>query len=82
MAEQSISPDLLEFLRCPEAVHYTDKGDDPGRLELVRDGNWLYCADSEYKYPIVDGIPKMLIDEGQKWKDTPVDELPVPPPSE
>jgi hypothetical protein len=22
----------------------------------------------------------MLIDEGQKWKDTPEDDLPVPPP--
>ena len=29
--ENAISPELLEILRCPEAVHYTDRGDDPGR---------------------------------------------------
>lgn len=80
MAE-TVSAELLEILRCPEAVHYTDKGDDPGRLELVKDGNWLVSEDSGYKYPIRQGIPVMLIDEGKKWKDTAVDDLPVPPPS-
>jgi len=82
MAEKQIAPEMLEILRCPEAVHYTDKGDDPGKLELVRDGNWLACADSGYKYPIREGIPVMLIDEGKKWKDTAVEDLPVPPPAE
>jgi hypothetical protein len=76
-----IDPKLMELLRCPVAVHYKDKGDDPGRLELVR-GSWLVCADSGYKYPIRDGLPVMLVDEGAKWKDTPVDNLPVPPPNE
>jgi uncharacterized protein YbaR (Trm112 family) len=33
------------------------------------------------KYPIRDGIPVMLIDEGMKWRNTAVAELPVPPPS-
>ena len=74
-----ISPDLLEILRCPLAVHWKDKGDDPGRLRLVHNC-WLVCDDSGYKYPIVDGIPVMLIEEGEKWKDTPEDQLPVPPP--
>ena len=82
MADQTISPDLLDILRCPEAVHYTDKGADPGTLELVRDNYWLVCADSGYKYPIRDGIPVMLIDEGKKWKDTDINNLPVPPPAE
>jgi hypothetical protein len=77
----AISPELLEILRCPEAVQYTDKGDDPGRLELVRD-SWLVCADSGYKYPIRDGIPVMLIDVGKKYKDVAVEDLPVPPPDE
>lgn len=77
----AIPQEFLEMLRCPEAVHYKDKGDDPGRLELVKDC-WLVCADSGYKYPIRDGIPIMLIDVGKKWKDTPVDALPVPPPAE
>ncbi|MBK8479956.1 MAG: Trm112 family protein [Proteobacteria bacterium] len=85
MAEQStdapVDAALLEILRCPVAVHYTDKGDDPGRLELVH-GCWLVCADSGMKYPICDGIPIMLVEEGQKWQTTAVAELPVPPPSE
>jgi uncharacterized protein len=77
----SIPKEFLDMLRCPEAVHYKDKGADPGRLELVKE-TWLVCADSGYKYPIRDGIPIMLIDEGKKWKDTAVDALPVPPPAE
>ena len=76
-----ISPQLMEILRCPVAVHSTEHGEDPGRLELVH-GCWLVCADSGFKYPIRDGIPVMLVDEGEKWKDTAVDELPVPPPPE
>ncbi|MCX7717315.1 MAG: hypothetical protein N2111_02785 [Candidatus Sumerlaeaceae bacterium] len=75
----TISPELMEILRCPVAVHYTDKGDDPGRLRLVK-GCWLVCDDSGYKYPIRDGIPEMLPETGEKWKDTPEDQLPVPPP--
>ena len=76
-----ISPDLLEILRCPVAVHMKDKGDDPGRLTLIK-GCWLVCEDSGLKYPVRDGIPVMLVDEGERWKETPVEELPVPPPAE
>ena len=76
-----INPQLLEILRCPVAVHYKDKGDDPGQLRLVKD-TWLVCDDSGYKYPIRDGIPVMLVDEGEKWKDTAEADLPVPPPAE
>lgn len=71
--------DLLEILRCPVGVRMEDKGDDPGKLELVK-GCWLVCQDSGYKYPIREGIPVMLVDEGARWKDTSPDELPVPPP--
>lgn len=74
-----IDPELLAILRCPVAVHDKDKGDDPGRLRLVKD-TWLVCDDSGYKYPIRNGIPVMLVDEGEKWKDTPEADLPVPPP--
>lgn len=72
--------ELLDILRCPEAVHYTDKGEDPGKLTLVKDC-WLVSIDSGNKYPIVDGIPVMLVEEGQKWRDTAVENLPVPPPT-
>lgn len=75
-----ISAELLEILRCPVAVHYKDRGSDPGRLELVHNC-WLVCADSGLKYPIRDGIPVMLVEEGEKWKNTPVEALPVPPPA-
>ena len=63
--ETPVDPALLEILRCPVAVHYTDKGNDPGRLELVH-GCWLVCADSGLKYPIRDGIPIMLPEEARK----------------
>lgn len=81
-----IDAELLEILRCPLAVQEKEKyGDDPGRLRLVHNC-WLVCDDSGLKYPILEispnqkGIPVMLIEEGEKWKDTPEDELPVPPP--
>ncbi|HLV01759.1 MAG TPA: Trm112 family protein [Acidobacteriota bacterium] len=79
--ELPISPELLEILRCPVAVHYTDRGQDPGRLRLVHNC-WLVSDDSGLKYPIRDGIPVMLVEEGEKWKDVPEDQLPVPPPPE
>lgn len=75
-----ISQELFEILRCPLAVQDKDKyGDDPGRLRLVKN-SWLVSDDSGLKYPIREGIPVMLIEEGQKWADTPDEELPVPPP--
>ena len=69
-----VSQDLLEILRCPACVQEKD-----GLLDLVKDC-WLVCLDCGRKYPIVDDIPVMLIDEGDKWVDTAVDNLPVPPP--
>ena len=77
-----LSADLLEILRCPLAVQEKEKyGADPGRLRLVHNC-WLVCDDSGYKYPIRDGIPVMLIDEGQKWQGVAEAQLPVPPPAE
>lgn len=76
-----INPELLEILRCPQAVQEKGRyGADPGRLELVHN-SWLVSPESGLKYPIRDGIPIMLIDEGMRWKDTPVEGLPVPPPA-
>ena len=76
----AISEELMAILRCPKAVQSEEYGDDPGRLRLVKN-SWLVSDDSGYKYPIRDGIPVMLIEEGEKWKDVPEDELPVPPPA-
>jgi len=77
--QPQIDTDFLAVLRCPVAVHYKDRGDDPGKLRLVKDC-WLVSDDSGYKYPIRQGIPVMLITEGERWKDTAEDDLPVPPP--
>lgn len=69
-----VSQELLEILRCPVCVQ-----DKEGLLDLVKDA-WLVCRDCGRKYPINDDIPIMLIDEGDKWIQTPVDDLPIPPP--
>ena len=71
-----VSADLLEILRCPVCVREPQK---EGNLELIKD-SWLVCKDCGRKYPIVEDIPVMLIDEGDKWIQTPVGSLPVPPP--
>jgi uncharacterized protein YbaR (Trm112 family) len=73
-----ISQDLLDILRCPDCVQEKE-----GLLELEHD-SWLVCQEPDCgrKYPIRDGIPVMLIDEGDKWVDTAVEDLPVPPPED
>ena len=71
-----VSSDLLEILRCPVCVREAGK---QGNLTLVKE-TWLVCANCDRKYPIVEDIPVMLIDEGDKWTATAPDALPVPPP--
>lgn len=70
-----VSTELLEILRCPHCVREKD-----GLLTLHKD-SWLICQDCSRKYPIVDDIPVMLIDEGDKWVNTAQGDLPVPPPA-
>lgn len=66
---------LKEILRCPNCVRTTG-----GVLTLHRDA-WFICKDCNRKYPIVDDIPVMLIEEGDKWVGTAEAALPVPPPA-
>ncbi|HEY3290683.1 MAG TPA: hypothetical protein VGK87_11200 [Anaerolineae bacterium] len=77
----NINPELLSILRCPHCVSGPTRqpGADPGQLTLVKD-SWLVQAECGRKYPIWDGIPIMLIEEGEKWINTKVEDLPVPPP--
>jgi uncharacterized protein YbaR (Trm112 family) len=69
-----VHPDLLEILRCPACAR-----DNKGELHLVKE-SWLVCNDCNRKYPIVEDIPVMLIDQGDKWVTTTQENLPVPPP--
>jgi len=69
-----VDRELLDMLRCPNCVKEKD-----GLLEEYKD-TWLICQDCGRKYPIVEDIPVMLIDEGDKWIDTDKEDLPVPPP--
>ena len=76
-----VSADLLEIIRCPHCVSGPTRreGPDPGRLVLVKDA-WLVCQepDCDRKYPIKDDIPIMLIEEGDKWRNVPVERLGQP----
>jgi uncharacterized protein YbaR (Trm112 family) len=38
------------------------------------------CKECNRKYPIRQDIPVMLIDEGDRWAETAIEDLPVPPP--
>ena len=70
-----VSKELLEILRCPSRVQQSQ-----GILEMAHD-TWLVCQEDDCgrKYPIRDDIPVMLIDEGDKWAQTTIEDLPVPP---
>jgi len=70
-----VSQELIEILRCPNCVREKD-----GLLDLYKDC-WFICRDCGRKYPIVDDIPVMLIDEGDKWINIAREQLPVPPPA-
>ena len=69
-----VSKELLEILRGPACVQTRE-----GTLDYYKEA-WLVCKECSRKYPIRQDIPVMLIDEGDKWIETAVDDLPVPPP--
>ena len=71
-----VSQELLDLLRCPNCVNERE-----GLLEYFREA-WLICQECGRKYPIRDDIPVMLIDVGDKWLETPKEQLPVPPPEQ
>jgi uncharacterized protein len=64
-----LSEELLAILACPYC-----------KTKVVLTGKWLVCQNTacNRKYPIKDDIPVMLIEEGDKYRDMPVDKLPEP----
>jgi len=62
-----LSEELLAVLACPRCR---------SRLVLERE-NWLVCQNPECacKYPIKDGIPNLLVEEGERYRNVSVDEL-------
>jgi len=48
-----VDPELLAILACPLDKH-----------AVTREGNYLVCGECQRHYPVRDGIPVMLIDEG------------------
>ncbi len=65
-ATSPISKELLEIL--------VDPG-DKGPLDLVNEAEgkwWLVNRRNGNRYPIEDGIPVMLLEEGEKWRDSSV----------
>ncbi|MBI4318914.1 MAG: Trm112 family protein [Chloroflexi bacterium] len=53
-----ISKELLDILVCPAC-----------KTKVVLEDDKLVCADCGRKYPIRNGIPVMLIEEGDKYRD-------------
>jgi uncharacterized protein YbaR (Trm112 family) len=53
-----LSPELLEVLACPKCKQ---------KVELNAEGTALVCEADRLRYPIVDGIPVMLIEEAESF---------------
>ena len=62
--------EYLEILRCPHCA-----AEGKGELSEVKK-HWLGCGDCGRQYPINEGIPVMLPEEGDKWMQVPVEVLP------
>ena len=71
-----VSQELIEILRCPNCVQESE-----GALEYYKE-SWFICEECGRKYPILDDIPVMLIEVGDKWAKTAKSKLPVPPPKD
>ncbi|MEX1248896.1 MAG: Trm112 family protein [Anaerolineales bacterium] len=68
-----VSKELIEILRCPHCVQNSE-----GELEFYKEA-WFICKECGRKYPVIDDIPVMLIEVGDKFIKTPKDKLEVPP---
>ena len=61
----AVSQELLEILRCPYCVSGETRkpGDDPGQMELVRDGQWLggVAGSVRARVPERDGVARSSV---------------------
>lgn len=69
-----LNKELLDILRCPACVR---NGPNAGLLDFINE-TWLVCRDCARKYPVKNDIPVMLIEEGDKYRNTPVEQLGTP----
>ena len=65
----TVSKELLDILVCPKCK---------GEIVLTETQDGLICHSCRLCYPIRDDIPVMLIEEGDKYVDVPVEELGTP----
>lgn len=84
MTNSALNDELVQLLRCPVALQQNqhkgaDAVDDPGRLRLSHNGLWLICDETGCKYPISNGLPVMLPEVGERYKDTSEADLPTNP---
>jgi len=65
----ALDPELLAILVCPQCRT---------KVQLFGD-SWLVCPNPQCrrKYPIVEEIPVMLIEEGDKYMDVPPEQLDI-----
>ena len=52
-----MNKDLLDILICPKSG---------GTLEYNEENKELICKESNLAYPVIDGIPIMLVDKARK----------------
>jgi uncharacterized protein len=65
-----IDVEYLELLKCPNCAPLG------GGLLSLENEHWLHCGECQRNYPVVQDIPVMLPEEGDKWQGVAVADLP------
>jgi len=56
----ALSKEFVDILACPQCK---------GEIKLLPDGFGLICRPCRLKYPILDDIPVMLVDEAESFSE-------------
>jgi dolichol-phosphate mannosyltransferase len=76
-----LDTDTWRLLRCPVCLGRKALEDTGGERGLEQFGDfWLIGTACEHKFRISEGIPLLLVEEGERWAATDRVRLPVPPP--